>query len=107
MKKTIKDLTGWDWFFLLCLVAGLAEQGRVLASLWGWFVQPMGFPPIGGAQGAGIIILMRVLQWRWTPSNDTFEKLGEKALSSLSAPAAAYVIGHVIYWTMSLRLVWG
>lgn len=54
-KKKVSEATGGDVVALLAMAAvEVVVVGLVASALWGWFVVPLGLPPIGWAHASGI-----------------------------------------------------
>jgi hypothetical protein len=78
---------------LLLVLPWLAYYGWALATLWEWFVIPLGAPHIGWAQFVGLTLFLAVLRNRRTVRG---KWKTEEVLGSLAFPAVAVLLGILL-----------
>jgi hypothetical protein len=80
------------------LVFGLlAYHGWALATLWGWFIVPLGAPPIGWAQFVGISLFLAVFRNNRRVLSKRKWGTGE-TLGWVLFPGFAVLLGLFVRW---------
>ena len=76
----------------------VALNGYVFASLWGWFLVPLGLPTMTWAHAAGIFCMITLVR---PIKPDAKEMKPASALgAAIGAPLLSWGIGAVIHWAM-------
>jgi hypothetical protein len=73
-------------------------NGAVISILWGWFIVPLGAPPLTVAHAIGVSLLIgfiRHKEWKRTPQPNMVEVMEKIGVFLMSGPLAL-VMGYVI-----------
>jgi len=84
---------------LITLVIALASvpwRAFVAMILWGWFIVPLGLPPIGKAEAYGLMCLLQCFM-PWDTSKKDENSAGVQVFVSFMAPALLLLIGYVTH----------
>lgn len=78
----------------------VALSGYVLTQLWGWFVEPLGVPPISIFQGAGLFALTAWMSGthRILALLDDDRGPGTKLAVSVAVPLGIWALGALWHW---------
>lgn len=79
----------------VAMVPSAILRGYVLATLWRWFVVPLGMPEIGKAHAYGIAALLVLITFHY-PIKDKDIAGGYQSREATSKERAAYVTQHLV-----------
>jgi hypothetical protein len=102
--RTEKTMSGRDVIIALALVpVGCAIWWNVEVALWGWFVVPLGLPPINWAWAAGLACLLGALRFRMDRIRDEDKKpltLGMAFNAAVPTPLVLLLVGWLLHGWM-------
>ena len=81
------------------LIVESVLRGWVLTYLWGWFLVPLGLPPIGIAHAIGVALLVGMITHQSqpdceSPSREVSEHIG-RVVGHLIGPFVALLVGYI------------
>lgn len=80
--------------FVGLVVGASIWRGLALSILWGWFIVPLGLPPIGIAIAIGLSLTLSVL----VPANRSKgEDITQEILAAFITPLIALCFGWVVH----------
>lgn len=103
--ETVSKAIGLIAICLAGLVGLAVLRGFVLASLWGWFVVPLGVPALGIAQAIGIslivsLFLAHLARDKSDDEGEGWKRLGLTMVRALSITLLSWGAGAIVHGFM-------
>jgi hypothetical protein len=102
----------WDGFYdvasavgivisgVLCFLIVTALSGLIFASMWGWFVVPLGYPQISIPHALGLATIVSALRIGSAKEPSQSETTWEALLKPVYALGGAWLFGFVCHLLM-------
>lgn len=86
-------------FFAVLVVSIFAGalRGVVLSYLWGWFLVPLGMPPIGIMMALGVSLLVTFLTYHHLSVKQDLHPLKTRLSMSIFYPAMVFLVGYIYH----------
>lgn len=94
MKKSTQQLVTVLATLFIAIPLMIVWGGFALSVLWGWFIVPLGLPPIGIAMAAGLMLTVSFIRSKCR--DDDGDKNYERIIHGFAAPVFALAFGWII-----------